>query len=240
VEGVLRKLTGDTPEALPSPRHTSLPVPNAYIAAEYPAISREVQALLLEEGATVTDLSMDDPLVFDSDVSAVFDDTFSSPTRGSPRLPAPANVTTYPTPVEPPTVTQAACNATATINHLKAQVPRHDTQRETETALKQHNQAVNRNHNAAVKKRRRENGLDLGASVITQDVVITPDVLERPTRGTKRSRITPVAPGMPTPRNIHPVTPPAPQPRIPVTGEVCTPTAVPGGTCYNSTTCATT
>jgi hypothetical protein len=209
VEGVLRKLTGDTPEALPSPRNMGLCAPNAYIAAEYPAIPLEVQALLLEEGVTVTDLSMDDPLAFDSDVSAVFtvdptmdhdvnqsqtltpDDTFPSPARGILRLPAPVNVTTYPTPAEPPTVAQAARNATATIKHLKAHVP-HDTQRSTERALKQHNQAVNRTHNEAVKKRRTENGLDLGASVITQDVVITPDVLERPTRGTKRRRTTPV------------------------------------------------
>jgi hypothetical protein len=97
VEGVLRKLTGDTPEALPSPRHTGLPVPNADISAAYPSIPQEVQTLLLEEGATVTDLSMNDLLGFDSDVSAVFADiadTFASPARGIPRLPAPANVTT--------------------------------------------------------------------------------------------------------------------------------------------------
>jgi hypothetical protein len=223
VEGVLRKLTGDTLEALPSPRHTGLPVPNAYMNAAYPAIPKEVQTLLLGENVTVTDLSMDYPLEFDSDVTPVFAviaDMFTSPAQGSPRLPAPASVTNYPTPAEPPTVANGAHNSTATINHLHAQVP-HDTQRENERALKQHKQAVNRTHNAAVKKRRTEMGLDLGAAIITQDVVSTQDNLECPTWGTKRSRITPVVPVMPTPRNIHPVTPPVPQPRIPVLGEVC-------------------
>jgi hypothetical protein len=49
-------------------------------------------------------------------------------------------------------------------------------------------------------------------------MVDTPDFF---TRGTKRSRIIPVAPGMPTPRNMHPIMPPVPKPRIPVPGEVC-------------------
>jgi hypothetical protein len=80
---------------------------------------------------------------------------------------------------------------------------------------------VNRNHNAAVKQRHTENGLVIGASIIAQDVVITLDVRERPNRGTKRSHITPVAQDMPTPRNLHPVMPSVPQPRIPVPGEVC-------------------
>jgi hypothetical protein len=88
VEGVLRKLIGDTQDALPSPRHTGLPVPNAYMNAADPAIPQEVQMLLLEETATVTDLSMgDDPLGFESDESAVFgniSNTFTSPTRDSP------------------------------------------------------------------------------------------------------------------------------------------------------------
>jgi hypothetical protein len=71
VEVVLRKLTGDhTPEALPSARQTVIPSPD--LAAEYPVIPREVQALLLKEGAAVTDLDMEDPLAFDSDVSAVY------------------------------------------------------------------------------------------------------------------------------------------------------------------------
>jgi hypothetical protein len=39
---VLRKLTGDTPEALPSARQTVIPSPD--LAAEYPVIPREVQA----------------------------------------------------------------------------------------------------------------------------------------------------------------------------------------------------
>jgi hypothetical protein len=62
--------------------------------------------------------------------------------------------------------------------------------------------------------------MNLGASVITQDVgdtpdvVNTPDVLERPTKSTKRRRSTLVAPVMPTPL-------PVPQPRILVPGEVC-------------------
>jgi hypothetical protein len=62
--------------------------------------------------------------------------------------------------------------------------------------------------------------MDLGALVITQDVgdttyvVDAPDVLERRTPSTKRSRSIPVAPVMPTPS-------PVPQPRIPVQEEVC-------------------
>jgi hypothetical protein len=67
-----------------------------------------VRTLLLEETATVTALSMgDDPLGFESDESAIFGtiaNTFTSPTRDSPKRPAPANVTTNLTPAEPPTV----------------------------------------------------------------------------------------------------------------------------------------
>jgi sirohydrochlorin ferrochelatase len=86
VGGVLRKLTGDPPEPLPSPRHTGLPVPTAYMNAAYPAIPQEVQTLLLEENVTVTDLSMTDPLGFDSDETHVFADmadTFASPPTGT-------------------------------------------------------------------------------------------------------------------------------------------------------------
>jgi hypothetical protein len=75
VEGVLRKLTDDTP-AIPVvtlPSHTDVPVPNAYMNAAAPATPQEVQTLLLSETVTVTDLSMgDDPLGFDSDESAIF------------------------------------------------------------------------------------------------------------------------------------------------------------------------
>jgi hypothetical protein len=63
--------------------------------------------------------------------------------------------------------------------------------------------------------------MDLGASVITQDVGDTPDVVDAPDvlkrrtpTSTKCSRRTPVAPVMPTPS-------PVPQPRIPVQEEVC-------------------
>jgi hypothetical protein len=78
---------------------------------------------------------------FDSDETAGFGDfadTFTLPTGDRPRLPTPANVTTDPTPMEPPPVAHVARNSTTTINHLQAQVP-HDTQRATERALKKHN-----------------------------------------------------------------------------------------------------
>jgi hypothetical protein len=88
VEGVLRKLTDDTPAIVPLPSHTDVPVPNAFLNAGDPAIPQEVQTLLLEETATVTDLSMHDPLGFDSDESAFFGNianTFTSPARDSPK-----------------------------------------------------------------------------------------------------------------------------------------------------------
>jgi hypothetical protein len=62
--------------------------------------------------------------------------------------------------------------------------------------------------------------MDLGTSVITQDVgdtpeaSSTPNVLERPTKSTNRLRKSPVVPVMPTPS-------PVPQPRIPGLDEVC-------------------
>jgi hypothetical protein len=79
---------------------------------------------------------------------------------------------------------------------------------------------VSRTYNKEVKKRRAEQGMDLGVSVIirdvgdTPDVVHTPDVLERPTKSTKRRRRTPAVPVMPTPS-------PVPQPRILGLDEVC-------------------
>jgi hypothetical protein len=239
VEVVLRKLTEDTPETVPAPRQTG--VPPTSIAAGFPDIPAEVQALLMLEGATVTDLDMDDdPLGFDSDEAGNYaplpsnhavhhrpaltpDPTVLSPSPTIPVLPVLANgtpdttstepppVTADPTPPEPPPVTPAARNATATITHLQAQVP-HDAKRAAKTALKKHNQAVDRTYNAAVKKRRTELCLDLGASIVT------PDVRKPPTRGTKRKCTTRV---MPAPPTMHPLTPPVPPPRIPVPGEVC-------------------
>jgi hypothetical protein len=100
-----------------------------------------VQTILLEEGVTVTDLSMTDPLGFDSDETAGFGDfadTFTSPAGDHPMLPTPAHVTPDPTATEPPTVAHVAHNFTNIIIHLQAQVP-HDTQRATERALKKHN-----------------------------------------------------------------------------------------------------
>jgi hypothetical protein len=148
-------------------------------------IPQEVQALLLEEGVTVTDLDMEDPLVFDSDVSAIYPPLTIDPdvhhhqplppAHPCPTTPVVANVRTDPTTAAPPPAAPAARNATTTITHLKAQVP-HDTQQATETALKKHNQAVDRTYNASVKIRRTETCLDLGASIIPPDVVITPDV----------------------------------------------------------------
>jgi hypothetical protein len=228
VEVVLRKLTEDTPETVPAPRQTG--GPQTSIAAGFPDIPAEVQALLmLDAGATVTDLDMDDdPLGFDSDEAGNYasipsdhavnhrtaltpDPPVPSPAPTIPVLPVLANVTTDPTPTEPPPVTPTTRNATATITHLQAQVP-HDAKRAAEAALKKHNQAVDRTYNAAVKKRRTDLCLDLGASIIT------PEVRKPPTRGTKRKRTTRV---MPAPSTMHPLTPPVPPPRIPVPGEVC-------------------
>jgi hypothetical protein len=116
-----------------------------------------------------------------------------------------------PTTAARPPGSLAARNATATIIHLQAQVP-HDAKRATKTALKKHNQAVDRTYNASVKKRRTETCLDLGAPIILPEVVITLDVHKPPCRGTKRKRATPVALVMPIPLSTHPVTPAVPQP----------------------------
>jgi hypothetical protein len=225
VEGVLRQLTDNTPAipVVPLPSHTDVPVPNAYMIAAAPAIPQEVQTLLLSETATVTDLSMsDDPLAFDSDESAIFGhiaNTFASPIRESPERQAPIHVAAHLTPAALPTVCHVARNSTTTIHQLKAQVP-HDTQRATEQAIKQHKEKVSRTHNAKVKKRRAELGMDLGASVIirdvgeTADVVHTPNIVEQPIKSTKRRRKSPVVPVMPTPS-------PVPKPRIPGLDEVC-------------------
>jgi hypothetical protein len=79
-------------------------------------IPQEVQALLLEEGATVTDLDMEDPLVFDSDVSAVYPPLTIDPDvhhhqplppahpcpTPAPTTPVVANIRTDPTTAAPP------------------------------------------------------------------------------------------------------------------------------------------
>jgi hypothetical protein len=153
VEGVLWKLTDDTTTIMPSPSDTGVPMPTAFLNAADPAIPQEVQTLLLEETATVTDLSMHDPLGFDSDESAFFGNfanTFTSPARESTERPAPATLATILTPTETPTVCPVGHNSTATINQLKAQVP-HDTQWATEQAIKKHNATLKRNYNNQVK-----------------------------------------------------------------------------------------
>jgi hypothetical protein len=192
----LRKLTGDTPEALPSARQTVIPSHDFVI--EYPLIPREVQALLLEEAATVTDLDMEDPLAFDSDVLAVYPSLTidHGVNRNQPLPPDHPCLAAAPTPplalqtcaqTPPPRhhrgTTPAARNTTTTIAHLKAQVP-HEAKRPTETAFKKHNQSVDPTYNASVKKCHTETCLDLGASIITWDVVITPEARKPVTRGT--------------------------------------------------------
>jgi hypothetical protein len=194
----------------------------------------------LEECATVTDLEMeDDPFGFESDVPAVYPmetvdqyinqqeeltpgHAYRSPaqtTMGIAVLPAPALCNTHPTVTELPFVAPAARNASATITHLPAQVP-HAAQLETETVLKKHNKDVDRRYNAAVKQRRTDDCLDLGASIIK------PDSRKPPPRTTKRQRTTPVPLTLPTPprKNRHPRPPDrpsVPMPRMPEPGEAC-------------------
>jgi hypothetical protein len=105
-------------------------------------------------------------------------------------------VATNLTPAEPPIVCHVARNSITTINQLNAQVP-HDTQGATEQAIKKHNETLKRNYNKQVKKRCTDQGMDLGALVVTQDVGGTPDVFERPTPSTERRRRTQVVPVLP-------------------------------------------